>query len=262
MLTLISVLLFFVSAGLLTWYFLKSDRGQKEPTGALFAAMGFGFLAVVLAFILELFLPNVDKKGVALGTLFFTSLGVGIIEESAKFVPLALFIKGKSYFNEHTDGIIYFAISGLTFGTIENLLYVLAYSSKLGGGQLTGIFRLIILFFFHAASTGIIGYYLAKSKIRHQSNWRPVIALATLATIHGLYDFLFFYGSYSANRGGPTSDSSTIILVLALITGLIISALLNTFLFLYFRRARQWDASIGLAYDPKLGQPAPVSPGV
>jgi hypothetical protein len=48
------------------------------------------------------------------------------------------------------------------------------------------------------------------------------------------------------------------VIVLALVGGLIVSALLNTFMFLYYRRARQWDASIGLAYDPKLVQtPSP-----
>jgi RsiW-degrading membrane proteinase PrsW (M82 family) len=256
MLTLISILLFLASSWFLVWYFLKNDHGDKEPRGALFAAFGFGVLAVVAAIWAELFLPNPTNPRTTLLTLLLVSLAVGIIEESAKFTPLALFIRNKSYFNEHTDGVIYFGIVGLTFGLLENLFYLFFYKSHLGGSQLTGIFRLIILFFFHAASTGIVGYYFAKAKIHRQSLLRPIVALVTLALVHGLYDFLFFYAAHTYQSSYALSDNSSALIVVAMVGGLIISALLNTFLFLYYGRARQWDASIGLSSDPKLGNVA------
>lgn len=253
MLTLISIALFLLSSGFLVWYFLKNDRGVKEPRGALFAAAGFGILAVGFAIWAELFLPSPTEVGSTILTILLVGLAVGIIEESAKFIPLALFIRNKSYFNEHTDGIIYFGIVGLTFGLIENLFYLFFYKSHLGGSNLTGIFRLIVLFFFHAASTGIVGYYFAKAKVHKQSIARPIIVLAILAVVHGLYDFLFLYASHMYQNSDVVSDNASSMIVLSLVSGLVISALLNTFLFLYFSRARQWDASVGLAVDPKLG---------
>ena len=255
MLKLTSIVLFFASSGLLVWYFLKNDRGAKEPKGALYAAAGFGVLAVVAAVWAELFLPPPNPES-TISTLLLAGLAIGIIEESAKFIPLSLFIKNKAYFNEHTDGIIYFGIAGLTFGLIENLVYLFFYKNHLGGGGLTGIFRLIVLFFFHAASTGIVGYYFAKAKIQHQSLVRSVVALVTMALVHGLYDFLFLFAARTSDSTYAVSDNASVLIVVALVSGLIISALLNTFLFLYYGRARQWDASIGLSSDPKLGNAA------
>lgn len=252
MLKLISVFFFFLTSGLLLWYFLKTDRGTKEPAGALWAAFGFGILGIGAAMWAELlFLPNPDTK-VSVLPLFLIALAVGVIEESSKSVPLALFLRKKDYFNEHTDGIIYFAISGLTFGLVENLLYVFAYSNRLGTSELTGVLRLVILFFFHAASAGIVGYYFAKAKVQHQNVMRAVVALLIMATFHGTYDFLFLYASSVARTARYLTDGKAALIAFALVGGLIMSALLNTCLFLYYKRAREWDVSMGLATDPKL----------
>lgn len=250
MLILVSLLMFIVSSVFLVWFFLHNDQGQKEPRGAILAAAGFGVLAAFIAAWLEIFL-SLNKLLTEPGAkLFGMAMCVGFIEECAKFVPMALFIKGKSYFNEHTDGIIYFGIAGLTFGFIENIIYLFS-NDNLGGSQYTGIIRLIVLFFFHAASTGIVGYYFAKAKLHRQSALRPALALLTLAVVHGLYDFLFFYASALGARGA-TNENDSAVIVISLVGGLIISALLNTFLFLYYGRAKQWDASVGLAFDPKI----------
>jgi hypothetical protein len=189
---------------------------------------------------------------------------VGVIEEAAKFIPLALFIRNKSYFNEHTDGVIYFGIAGLTFGFLENVEYSIVSRNRVGG-ELTGIVRLIILVFFHAASTGIVGYYLAKAKIHKQSWMKPLMALGMLALVHGLYDFLQFYAAFSASKSLYSADGSGALAAVSVVGGFILSLLLNTFMFLYYRRAKQWDASIGLAVDPTLppapfAQPVPMAP--
>lgn len=254
MLVLISIILFIVSSGLLVWFLLANDRGPKEPKGAIFAAVGFGLLAVFAAAWAEfVFMRKDPSEPSAALVLLGLALLVGIIEEVAKFCPLALFIRNKSYFNEHTDGIIYFGIAGLTFGLVENIMYAVVYSRQPGGGQTTGLIRLAVLLFFHAATTGIVGYYYAKAKIQKQSIAKPIIALCIFACIHGVYDFLFFFAAASYNSSqGVVDDNQVVLITLALVSGLIISALLNTFLFLYYRRAQQWDASIGLAIDPKL----------
>jgi len=230
---------------------MKGDRGSKEPRSALIGAAGFGILACAAAVWAEYLIMPSPTRAFTIGGLFIASLGVGLVEEAAKFVPMALFIYKKPYFNEHTDGVIYFAIVGLTFGLLENLAYLFIYSKRLGGGELTGIFRLIVLFFFHAASTGIVGYYLAKAKIQKKSLWRPIIALVTVMTIHGLYNFLFFYSAFIYATTLSPSQNQLALVVAGMVGGLIISALLNTFLFLYYSRARQWDFSVGLAADSK-----------
>ncbi len=237
--------------GFLLWLFIKTDKGAKEPAGAMWAAFGFGVLSVGIAIGLELLLPDLSKSLNITGTtMFLYTMPIGIIEEAAKFLPLAFFIYKKPYFNEHTDGILYFGIAGLTFGVLEDFLYLHSiFTAHNSASSIVGVVRVSILFLFHVAGTAIIGYYLARSKIQRRSLWQPAIAFSIIAFLHGFYDFLLSFTVHTAVRG---SDEDGVVLMLLTLLALIISLLLGVCFFLYYRRAKQWDASVGLAYDPKL----------
>lgn len=173
-----------VAAGLAI-YFVKTDHGEKEPIGALWLAFGFGSLAAIAAGVIESFLLPTPQQAAteSLSSLLLVALAIGLIEELVKFVPFALFIKNKRYFNENTDGIIYFALVGLGFGLPENILYTLHY------GVSTGVGRLVITPLFHAAITGVVGYFFIRYKLGGGSIWRVIAALAVAVLLHGLYDF-------------------------------------------------------------------------
>lgn len=227
---------------LLVVYLLSKDRGEREPKTALWAAAGFGVLALVLAAVLEGFFVKLDPSG-SLGanrTVLRGSMLIGLIEESAKFIPLAIFIYHKRYFNEHTDGVIYFAIAGLAFGLPENLLYTL------GGGVAAGIVRLILTPYFHAATTATIGYFLIRHKISKRPFGLVVLAYVSMVVAHGMYDFGMFSGVgwYTLLSLGIT----------ATVTGA---------LFWFIRRALKLDQNMGLAavgknnYCRSCGYPNP-----
>lgn len=170
----------------LTVYLLRNDHGEKESIAALWISAGFGVVGAVLAAILEKKLIPVNdlKVGMPMNGQFLSCLGVGLIEESCKFIPLAVFIYQKRYFNEHTDGIIYFALVGLGFGLPENILYTIQY------GTSTGLERLVLTPIFHAAITGMVGYYLARSKLSRKNVFLLVTpALLIAAILHAIYDF-------------------------------------------------------------------------
>lgn len=191
MLYLLIFLAFIGIAVGLTWFFLAHDRGEKEPVGALWIAVGFGLLGGIAAAILEVTLLGVSDslEGHLSWALFGRMLSVGVIEEACKFLPLALFLYKKRYFNEHTDGIIYFALAGFGFGLPENIMYTLAY-----GGS-AGLVRIFLTPFFHAATTAMVGYYLAKGKISKQGWSLAIPALLIAMTVHGIYDFSAASGS-------------------------------------------------------------------
>jgi RsiW-degrading membrane proteinase PrsW (M82 family) len=117
------------------------------------------------------------------GTMFGTAMAVGVIEELCKFVPLATYLYKQRYFNEHTDGVIYFALAGLGFGLPENILYTLQYGSR------TGLIRLVLTPIFHAAITGMVGYFLIKRKLLGKKAWGVFLPLTAAILLHGLYDF-------------------------------------------------------------------------
>jgi protease PrsW len=186
------LLLIFIAAAIgLAWYLISQDRGEREPILVLWLAAGFGFLGALMAGFIEgrVLEPENLLPSAPHGALLLTAMAVGIIEEACKFLPLAILIYKKRYFNEHTDGVIYFALAGLGFGLPENIIYTLEYGTK------TGLLRLVLTPIFHAATTGLVGYFLAKNKLLGRPFWTVLWALATAMVLHGLYDFGLAAGS-------------------------------------------------------------------
>lgn len=222
----ITIILFIaLSAGLL-WFLLKGDHGKKEPIGILWTAAGFGILALVLAGILEsLVIPTSTSEILALGlgTKLVFSLLIGVIEESVKFIPLALFIYKKPSFNENVDGILYFAISGLTFGLVENIVYTVSY------GPRAGFARLLLTPFFHTAATAILGYFLIRLKLTKKSLYAFIPYFIGVILLHSFYDFGLFSGIQNF-----------------IVLSMMISLLLDVGLFIFYMEAKEHDKADGL----------------
>jgi len=225
MLLFIILVVFILLAAALAWFFISHDNGEKEPVTILWLAVGFGVVGAVAAYYLEKELIPISDltPGGSLGTIFIATLSVGLIEEGCKFIPLAVFINRQHYFNEHTDGIIYFVLAGLGFGVPENILYTLSFGTQAGVG------RLVLTPFFHAATTGMVGYFLARSKVEHTSKLKVVLAFIAAVILHGIYDF------------GLTSGR-----VIFVVLSLMITLALSVGLFIFYMRAKERDQDMGL----------------
>ncbi len=169
----------------LAWFLLSQDHGEREPILALWMAAGVGVLAGLAAGIIESYLVSSKNllPGASIESILIASLLIGLIEETCKFVPIGTAMYRKSYFNEHTDGILYFALAGLGFGLPENILYTAQFGAK------TGMARIILTPLFHAATTSIIGYFLIRKKLEKRSWVTVAIPLGAVVVLHGLYDF-------------------------------------------------------------------------
>lgn len=224
---LLLIQLFVAISVFLVVYLLSRDRGQVEPRSMLWAAFGFGVLAIPIAVSLEL-LAGVgsmeELHGVGISRLVALSLWIGLVEEIAKFLPLALFIYKKGYFNEHTDGVLYFTVAGMGFGLPENILYTL------GEGAGTGLARLVLTPIFHAATTACVGYYLARAKVEGRSLWGPGLALVAMIVVHGFYDFGLLSG-----------------VGLFAIASVMTTASISGALFVYATHAKKDDELLGLS---------------
>jgi len=221
------ILLIFICLSVgLALFFIHNDKGEKEPIGALWLAVGLGFLGAVAALFLELFLlPKRDlMPGASLSSLFLGSMGVGIIEEACKFWPLAAFLYKKDYFNEHTDGVLYFALAGIGFGLPENIIYTITLGSK------AGLDRVILTPFFHAATTGMVGYFLAKHKFAKKPLSTFILPVVVAMALHGLYDF------------GLLSTVN-----IYAVMSLFITFGMSAALFVFFLRAVESDQKLGLS---------------
>jgi RsiW-degrading membrane proteinase PrsW (M82 family) len=224
---LFAILMCFVGlAALLAWYLIAYDKGEKEPVMALWWAAALGLAGALIAGYVEglLIAENSLAPGAPRGSMLIAALSVGIIEEICKFLPLALLIYKRRFFNEHTDGVIYFALAGLGFGLPENLLYTLQFGTE--AGQM----RLLLTPLFHAAATGLIGYFLIQHKLAGQSAMKVVWPLAGVAVLHGLYNFGLVAGGN-----------------LLLLMALTITLGLSAGLFMAYLKATQLDQAAGLS---------------
>lgn len=217
--------IFFIPAAILAWYFLASRDGVREPISAVAEAFGFGLIAVVIALPLELLFVRVTSRYALLTSptvaqILRLSIIIALIEEAAKFLPLALFINQRRYFNRVVDGVIYFALAGLAFGLVENILYVWRYGIEVG------LYRAIILVFFHAATAGIVGYYFARAKVEGKTLTKTFIALGVMVILHAIYD-----------TGLLLTNSAMFALSIAITAGI------NIALFFYFRAAVRIDGT-------------------
>jgi RsiW-degrading membrane proteinase PrsW (M82 family) len=219
------IVVFLALAAGFAWYLVKHDQGESEPVQALWVAFGFGALGVLAAgFVETRLLPDPTMAFQPMGTIVWVSLAIGIIEELCKCGLLVWFIYGKRYFNEHTDGVIYFALAGLGFGLPENLLYTFQF------GASAGLARILMTPLFHAATTTLVGYALIKVKLDHISKRYVWIMLLTAIGLHGLYDFGLFVQS-------PVFMLLSIMITLGLAVGV----------FLLYLHARSLDQMQGLS---------------
>lgn len=217
----------------LYYFFAKGDRGAKEPRSALIAACLFGFVATIAAgelnaaFVSKEVIELIGSEGTVIPPfveLIKAGLTIGLIEETVKFLPLAIFMYGKKYFNENTDGVKYFAMAGMTFGVIESILYTLT----LGSG--VGIMRVIIAPFLHAGFTALAGMGLIRFKLKRHNIFYLIAGLGSAIILHGAYDFFLF-----------SAQSWYILCALA------IAVLVNIIPFRYFINARKADEKLGLS---------------
>lgn len=219
------IVVFLVLAAAFAWYLVRRDQGESEPVQALWAAFGLGAVGLVAAAIIETaLLPDPTLEFQPISTLLWVSLAIGIIEEICKCALLVWFIYGKRYFNEHTDGVIYFALAGLGFGLPENILYTFQF----GAGA--GLARIVMTPLFHAATTALIGYALIKVKLDGASKRSVWLMLLTAIGLHGLYDFGLFLQN-------PLLVLLSIMITLGLAVGV----------FLLFLHARGLDQIKGLS---------------
>lgn len=130
------------------------------------------------------------------GQLLGFVLGVGLLEEICKGIPVYLFLYKQDKLTEPLSPAFYGAMSGLGFAIAEGAHYSLIYASDVLGGQIniTGhvlltTVRFISLPLIHAIWAGIVGYFIGLAAI-NPSRKKPIIFIGVVvaAVLHGLYN--------------------------------------------------------------------------
>ena len=182
------------------WFMLRNGRGKSEPQSALWRMLLFGGLSIALTLAvsipLDWLFPQISaiidgKAGLnPPDTLLLATFLFASIEEIMKFVPAAFYLYKKPYFNWRSDGVLYFGLIGLSFGFIEDMLYVSS------GGVAVGIIRIVFGLFFHGAVTAIVGYSLSRKKVTGGSWFVVLLGLLLSISLHSLYNYGLFVSAW------------------------------------------------------------------
>ena len=127
--------------------------------------------------------------------MFF--LVVGPVEETVKLLAVRLYAFHSPRFGAVVDGVVYGAVAGLGFATIENAIYIGGVTSEIAdplnlvltGGAITSVRALAGPG--HVIYSAFAGYYLGLAKF-NPDNAGPIVVKGLLiaALIHAVYNSL------------------------------------------------------------------------
>lgn len=147
---------------------------QVPPFSLLYAAINLGWLWRLVGFV----------------------LGVGVLEEVCKALPVYLFLLRSGKLSDPLTSAFYGTMSGLGFAIAEGATYSLGYAFGLVRGDLgfgsyvlVNTIRFVTVPLFHAILAGIVGYFIGLAAINPARRGAIlVIGVAIAAVLHGLYN--------------------------------------------------------------------------
>jgi RsiW-degrading membrane proteinase PrsW (M82 family) len=182
---------------------IRPDKiGRRRIIGTWFATSILGVFAVLIVSEIGALLPGfrdvfmATESASIFGRLIGMTLAVGLVEETAKLLPVWWFTRKFGVEYSATTFAYLGVVSGLAFGATEAIVYSVSYAaghaqSKIGYGDymIVQILRLVSLPLLHGLWAGISAYFIGLSV--HNRTSRRVIILIGLfgvASLHGLYN--------------------------------------------------------------------------
>ena len=115
----------------------------------------------------------------------FAVLFIGLVEETVKFLPVAILALPGNFIKKPVDWMIFAGVSGLGFGALEGYIYLADYGHSIAIG------RLFISLPLHVLLSAGIGIAVGESARRGRSPYVVfACALALAALVHGVFDYM------------------------------------------------------------------------
>ncbi|MCD6398091.1 MAG: PrsW family intramembrane metalloprotease [Spirochaetaceae bacterium] len=185
---ILNISLAVIPAIILLVYFYNKDKQKKEPVSLVLKIFIIGFISVIPALGIEMLISSLIPNSTHISNILIRAfISAALVEEFIKYKTVRLFAFPNKNFDEIADGIVYTITASLGFAVFENIFYSFGPASTL-------ILRGLTAIPLHAIASGIMGYYIGKSKFDSQS--LRYKGLFWAVTIHGIYDFTLFFGSW------------------------------------------------------------------
>jgi len=173
-------------------FYRGKDREEPEPKKLVLKIFLWGMImtipAAALEFIVDYIMPYSDSGSLS-QIIWGTFIVIAPVEEYLKYLVIKRKIYGHPEFNERLDGVIYGVIAGLGFASLENIM------AALGNGPSVILFRFFTATLMHALTSGIVGYYLGRSRFNPEESKNLILrGLVIAILIHGAYNFMITVG--------------------------------------------------------------------
>ena len=177
---------------LLVRYFYLQDINKPEPVGLIIKIFVIGILSVIPLIFIEIMISGLIsisafQNNIIVNSFFLAFIVAGLCEETMKLMIVRKFVFNNIHFDEIMDGVVYTVVASLGFACIENILYVIE------GGITVALMRGISAVPLHAFASGIMGYFIGKSKFSKTNSTHYLYKGLIIAIgIHGTYNFVLF----------------------------------------------------------------------
>ena len=170
--------------------YLRDSARPEKPKHLLFTFV-LGALFALPAYFIE---SHIDDLGYQNSVDFlpytlYMFLGVALVEELLKLLPVLLYPFRRAFFDEPLDGIVYCVYAAMGFAMVETVIYAGLLDVE---GVLAKAFLAVPA---HAAFAMLAGYFVGRARRQMDRSLRnryilSGLGLAILA--HGTYDWLIF----------------------------------------------------------------------
>lgn len=180
------------------------DRYEREPKRLVAGLFALGLVAVVVSALVEGLL-HLRPQSRVIATALAGAIGVGLVEEGAKFGSMWLLVRRSQDLNEPVDGIIYASSIALGFAAFETTLYIVGTYHRdllLGYPAQAALVKAFLVVaplraftgaLGHLSFTGIVGAAYGRYRTGLATRRDVWIAYFQAAAFHAAYDGLVPY---------------------------------------------------------------------
>lgn len=179
-------------------FFYQQDRLEPEPKGHVIKVFILGALlatAVGIPVVRDLFKVSTWLYSTVWTRLLGSILVIGFVQEFLKYAAVRYSVYGSAEFDERVDGVVYAIAAGLGFATMLNIDYVIGRG---GVDLVVGVVRVTVTALVHAATAGVMGYFLGQAKFEHTPFWYLPLGLVLASALNGA----FFWAQDLVTRQG------------------------------------------------------------
>lgn len=168
-------------------FYLSEDK-KPEPKKTLFITFLAGGITTFVVLAGQMFINNIAIGAGIQEHSPLSFLILGGLEEIFKFLAVYLVVSKRPEFDEPIDAMIYMITAALGFAAVENM--AAAYTSSIQNILETTTLRFFGATLLHTLSSGLIGYYWAKSILANNSKKILIFGLALGTSLHAVFNYL------------------------------------------------------------------------